>query len=1244
MKRIFRVLGLLLVIAFLLLLVGVATLDQSTPWLLRPALNHFGATVEKIETKAGHYTLTNLRWSDLDAGMSVDAEKIVLPTPWRVITRKWFGGKGLAQVEANAVTLTQRATAGEGPEEESDDAEVDLAALVRQGLDYWGLAFDWIDRVAFSTLVYRDGDGEVARVESLTLDARILAVTGVTAAESPEDVVAVHVTREDTDALVALVEVPNRETTLHLILSAADELLAEGEVILPGVANRLTYQASWNTQGVIPHTAVAKAANFTIPAELLEVPGYAEPAINLDANWDGKAASIRLVATADPTEDRFPELDIELIANGNHETVTVEKFIAKAWSSDLHLSAPITVQLNDLESIPDAEFTADIDLDAVPVDAAKGRLKGSVVADHRSGSLPLITVKFSGDSLGYDGVTLEALELHAVADLPMVSVKQLDAETGDGSTFSLAAEVDTEREEILSANFEASLKGGLLETVKPFVGEVPVAFESGELKVSASGPWMTPQHEGALMLTGFKPEKLVPGTVAINWKGDYLDFSELTVDAKSEAGEVNLVASAALGGADRMASLTKLRIAITDEPELNLEERATILLQESGAISVTGFDIISTAGGEMRLSASADYPSRGKLNLAARDISGEWLSPLLEEPLPFQLEADVLNIAAEWDEGPLTADIGLDILVTPPDQDDVKVHLEANADGENVRLHIVEVIQRNVKLLNAEGGLPLIIEPASETPLVFTADTPVDFKLHAAPDDSEVWNSLEEQLGFDFIRPVIDFTVAGSLGEPEGKLHVAFDAFELMDTEDNKKLPRIAQADVQASFSPARIQLSQFGVDIAGQRFTAKGELPMGRPAWQALVEDQTIPAWDNASGEVNFTDVPLTAFKDWLPPMIRDDGDISLRASLSPGERIRGTFEVNEVRTRPVAQLGAVNDITARFALEDRVMRVETASAVVGGATVALSGDVRIGDDWKPLMNLSVKGDNVPVVRSPGIILRASPDIQIVSDEQHVTTVRGEVLLNESFFTMDLTSLGQGGGGGGVEDTAPAKPPFFSIEDEPLASWCLQLKITGDRFLRVNVPAFSGVVSSNFQLRGSLRDPFMFGQATLESGVVLFPFATLRMEHGVVSISQNDPATVRLDVLASGRAYGYDIDMRVSGTQAQPIITFNSTPSLEQSDILLMVTSGQIPDHARSTQSKLSGIGMYIGNSFLAQLGLIDPLDDTLEVNVGEDVTVSGKDTVNVRYRINDDWTAVGAYDKYDAYYLDLEWTVYED
>src|SRR5207244_1281055 len=104
------------------------------------------------------------------------------------------------------------------------------------------------------------------------------------------------------------------------------------------------------------------------------------------------------------------------------------------------------------------------------------------------------------------------------------------------------------------------------------------------------------------------------------------------------------------------------------------------------------------------------------------------------------------------------------------------------------------------------------------------------------------------------------------------------------------------------------------------------------------------------------------------------------------------------------------------------------------------------------------------------------------------------------------------------------------------------------------------GEVSANFQVKGDLEEPQALGEARINSGVVRFPFGTLNVDQGYVSLTSDNPYEPQLFATASSRLYGYQIKMETSGTANAPSLSFSSTPPLTSEQILLMLAAGELP------------------------------------------------------------------------------------
>ncbi|MGB0744174.1 MAG: hypothetical protein ACPGSB_06580, partial [Opitutales bacterium] len=71
--------------------------------------------------------------------------------------------------------------------------------------------------------------------------------------------------------------------------------------------------------------------------------------------------------------------------------------------------------------------------------------------------------------------------------------------------------------------------------------------------------------------------------------------------------------------------------------------------------------------------------------------------------------------------------------------------------------------------------------------------------------------------------------------------------------------------------------------------------------------------------------------------------------------------------------------------------------------------------------------------------------------------------------------------------------------------------------------------------------------------------------------------------------------------------------------------------------------VGLYLGRGLLGAGGMNESFADRITIDVGEERTRSGKNTLGVRYDVNDDVYLQSEYDVYDSYNTDLLWTIFE-
>jgi translocation and assembly module TamB len=218
-------------------------------------------------------------------------------------------------------------------------------------------------------------------------------------------------------------------------------------------------------------------------------------------------------------------------------------------------------------------------------------------------------------------------------------------------------------------------------------------------------------------------------------------------------------------------------------------------------------------------------------------------------------------------------------------------------------------------------------------------------------------------------------------------------------------------------------------------------------------------------------------------------------------------------------------------------------------------------------------------------------------------------------------------------------------VKEDPWASWRIKVRVQGNDSLRVRTPLFRGNISTSLDLEGTLKDPIALGHVKIDSGSVTFPFGSLDVKQGFISLTSEDPFHPQLLMNAAGRRFGYEIKLEAAGNADRPIIQLSSIPPLPSDQIILMLTAGQTPRGlgiSTSTGQQAQGFALFVGKNLLSDFGLGLGGEDRLTYRSGEQISQSGRATYELDYKLTERWSLIGQYDRFDQYNLNLKWKVY--
>ena len=1232
-KRLLLVLGGL----FLALIAIVLTSPFWVPPLMQRGAERFGVTYDKYErTEDGRFVIEGLVRTNEAFDLQISRIEGFRPTAWYRQIRRHDTNDPPTFLEVNGWKVVVHPPSGKD-EQEEPKPELGVYDYFQLAEEYTALARRWVPKALFLNGVVEYEDRHVT-IATITWENGELEGAGTWPEEAiPLDIKA-RLTEEPPFQLSFAMHSLDFRTRLRVFET--------NRTIRASLAtfykeSRADLEARFATNGLIPVEASLSSQDFSLPAELVKLEQYRNLTGDLSARWEDNEYTLNLEAHAEPlgSSTNFPPVDLLLAVAGDTNSVRVETLQATAPGLSLTNSAPVELSYQGkLLSGSSQLFIAAV-LEQLPWVDLKGTVNGTLVLEPGD-QLPLVNFTATGTNVGLEQLMASTVDLQGRVEWPVVEELRGALQFGSNGVVRFSASGNASTREIEAAQVEVS--GAIAQELLPS----GVTYDSVELRAQASGPVTNLQHEAKLQLRGFDAPQINRLNLDLEWHARQADFDRLAFLVR--AGPATLFLAGAGEVDERSTNLTVRELRLSQGEEIRLE------LAEPFRISLLGTNIEGIAKPLVRLAGlhwvgenralhaggQIAWPTVGDLSFAVTNIPPALFQPFLERSLS-GLEVAHLRMEADWNQGPLHASVSGDLSAVQGPLDQLSAHLNVELDGSGLTLTDLAVTGTNSTILTARGFLPISVHPLdSLKPVQLSSDERFDFHLKTAPNE-RFWNKIGSLAKIQLENPAVSLDVTGTTRKPSGKLEFSFAAVDLLET--NRPLPELRNLEGSVLLNEEVLRVPSIALDVEGEPLMLSAETPLGAKFWSLRREEIQGYLMTNSMARLRARDLNVAPFVRFAPEYLSPEGTVNIDAGINPGLSLSGFLLATNINTRPLPSVGVVEDISVRLELEGRKVRLQELSAMLGGETVVLRGTIDLAEEQLarayPGIDISIQGTNLPLARNPDVILRSDLDLKISNATTNPPVISGDVNLHDSVLLQDIATLVPGG------VASPSKrPPYFSLEQDPVDDWKLDLRVRGIEFMRVRSPFFQGQVSANFRVVGTLQEPTALGEATIDTGRIIFPFATLGVQQAIVSLTSENPYLPHVFAIAKGRAFGYDITMQAEGPADEPVIEFSSVPPLTSEEIVLMLTTGQIPrsDFGFSSQERASRLALFLGKSFWQKLNPGAADEERLTIRSGEDVSEEGKQTYAVEYKLTDDWSLVGEYDRFGDLNAGVKWKVF--
>jgi len=1020
--------------------------------------------------------------------------------------------------------------------------------------------------------------------------------------------------------------------------------------------NRVGVSAQFGRSGIWPEEAAVHADSLRIPANLLELNNFEDLTGSLSFQWQHEQFACNVAAAARPLgPSNLPPIDVLVHTTGS----TASAFIETAKISCPWLRAELSPGMEVKFTAPffrqEAVFKLALDLSKQPWFAASGKLDGQVRLRPAQDKFPAADFVFSGSGIAVSNIfhemrnrqpTIEtkSVSLSGGFVWPWLDISRLAIDLTDGSTASLNGQFHVQQRIVRDGHLQ--FKGRFVREFLP----AGLSFDSASGNIRFNGPLQTMVHSGEFAVQNLTTPALNPIGVQGTWTGEGTDLRRSQISAQAGKSSLELEVLLLTTNTEMRLTIQTLTLQRERRPWLELQNpcQITLLRPLTNTASVLQVEPVrwQGGGGSIALEALIGWPVSGHVVASARLPSLVGFEDFLKV-LPRALGIEELNLATDWNNGPATLTLGL--AVTQQGYPfSARASLEGDAKGLSVKS--LEISTPDRRVFDAHGFLPLEITPGQPKPLHFISGQPLDLQI-MTETNSVFWDEVAAATGVVLLEPNLTANISGTWQSPLGRVEGRVKRIKWATTgrtnapSSQAGLRSLNVEDVRLALELNRetAQLKNLSALIEGQPATFTADMPLGGKFWTALEAGKPPLDWETVRGRLKIENAKIAAVARLLPKVFSPEGRLNLDLALRPGATLDGELRVTGASTRPLSTFGAIREIELKMKFLGREIELNSVTASIGGAPISASGKVDLrGDDWlkgvAPPFELKLLGQNVPLVRNPDVVIRSDITALVTKTRSAHPLITGVVRVRDSFYLRDLKDLLPSG-----VASPGARPPYFSIDVEPLADWRLNVDVKGDRCLKVYSPLFHGVISSDLKVTGTLKDPLALGQVKIDSGQVQLPFANLEVKQGLVTLSSENPYQPQLLLSAAARRANFDVKMEVSGPATQPLIQFSSTPPLGSEQIVLMLTAGQLPrsEYTLSTQQKAQTLALYVGKNLLSQFGFGHD-SERLSIQTGENISETGSLTYHVEYKLSERWYLVGEYDRFNALNVGIKWRIY--
>ncbi|UAK23966.1 translocation/assembly module TamB domain-containing protein [Sphingomonas nostoxanthinifaciens] len=267
----------------------------------------------------------------------------------------------------------------------------------------------------------------------------------------------------------------------------------------------------------------------------------------------------------------------------------------------------------------------------------------------------------------------------------------------------------------------------------------------------------------------------------------------------------------------------------------------------------------------------------------------------------------------------------------------------------------------------------------------------------------------------------------------------------------------------------------------------------------------------------------------------------------------------------------GTYGTLLTNIAIDGRFTQAQfqlnSLTARAGKGTLSASGNVGIAAASGFPIDVTAKLDNAQLAHGDDIDATVSGSLHVTNSKANGGLVQGDLTIPEARYAI----VKQGAAAVPVLTGVRRKgvqPPAAGEADALPSNWKLDIRLRADNRIFVSGMGLEAEWRTDMHVTGTSTAPQITGKLEVVRGTFSFASRRFDLDHGVITFQGAQFTNPALDIAASTTVEGVTATINIGGYAQAPQISFTSTPTLPQDEVLSRLLFGSSVTSLSPTQA----------------------------------------------------------------------------